>query len=76
MLLLKYDCEAWTIGGEVARRIKAFETWCYRRILKVSWINRVTNKEIFYRIKEKPNLLKRITQCKSSCFGHIARISN
>ena len=73
MSLLTYGCEAWTIGKEAARRINAFEAWCFRRMLKVSWINKITNKEIFDRVKEKPNLLKQIAQSKSSFFGHIAR---
>ena len=73
MSLLTYGCEAWTIGKEAARRIHVFETWCYHRILKVSSINKITNKEIFDRVKEKPNLLKQIIQLKSSFFGHIVR---
>ena len=74
MSLSSYGCEAWTIGKEAARRINAFEAWCYCRMLKVSWINKITNKEIFDRVKEQPNLLKQIAQRKSSFFGHIARI--
>ena len=74
--LLTYGCEAWTISKEAARRINAFERWCYRRILKVSWINKITNNNIFERVKEKPNLLKQIAQRKSSFFGHIARSPN
>ena len=60
--LLTYGCEAWTIGREASRRINAFEIWCYRRMLKISWINRTTNKEVFHRIKEKPTLLKKIAK--------------
>ena len=37
---LTYGCEEWTIGREPARRIIAFETWCYCRLLKISWINK------------------------------------
>ena len=33
MSLLTYGCEERTIGKEAVRRINAFETWCYRRIL-------------------------------------------
>ena len=73
-LLLTYGCEAWTIGREASRRINAFEIWCYRRMLKISWINRTTNKEVFHRIKEKPTLLKKFaTKRKLSLFGHILR---
>ena len=76
MSLLTYGSEAWTIGKEAARRINAFETWCYRRILTVRWIDKITNKEIFDRIKEEPNLLEQIARRKSSFFGHIVRSSN
>ena len=71
--LLTYGCEARTIGREAARRENAFETWYYRRILKTSWINRIMNKEVFDRIKEKPTLLKLIAKSKSSDFGNIVR---
>ena len=50
--LLTYGYEAWTVSEEAARRINALETWCYLRIPKVSWISRITNKEIFDRIKD------------------------
>ena len=40
-------------GREAARRTNAFETLCYRRILKVCGINKITNKEIFDRAKKK-----------------------
>ena len=73
LLLLAYGCEAWIISKEAARRTNAFEAWCYCRILKVSWINSNTSREVFDRIKEKPTLLKQIAQRKSSFFGYIAR---
>ena len=38
-----YGCEAWTIKKADAKRINAFEMWCYRRILKVTWSDRRTN---------------------------------
>ena len=44
--LLTYGCEAWTIGREAARRINAFETWCYHRLPKISWVNKTTNKQV------------------------------
>jgi len=37
-----YGCETWTIKMEVKRRLRAFEIWCYRRILRISWMDRVT----------------------------------
>jgi hypothetical protein len=33
--------------------VNAFETWCWRRMLKVNWIHRITNGEVFQRAKEE-----------------------
>ena len=74
--LLTYGCEAWTVGREAERKINAFETWCYRRILKISWVSKTTNKQVFDRINERPTLLKKIAKRKSSFFGHIVRSQN
>ena len=32
-----YGCESWTIKRAECRRIDAFELWCWRRLLRVSW---------------------------------------
>ena len=74
--LLTYGCEAGTIGREAARKINAFETWCYRRILKISWVSKTTDKQVYDGINERPTLLKTIAKQKSSFFGHIVRSPN
>ena len=40
-----YGCEAWTIDKE-ERRLQAFEMWCYGKLLKINWEDKVTNEEI------------------------------
>ena len=40
--VVMYVCESWTIKKAEHRRIDAFELWCWRRLLRVTW----TNKEI------------------------------
>ena len=32
-----YGCENWTIKKAEHRRIDAFELWCWRRLLRVTW---------------------------------------
>ena len=32
-----YGCESWTVKKAEPRRIDAFELWCWRRLLRVSW---------------------------------------
>ena len=35
-----YGCESWTMEKAESRRIDAFELWCWRRLLRVSWTAR------------------------------------
>ena len=49
-----YGSESWTIKKAEHRRIGAFELWCWRRLLRVSWTARRSNQSI---LKEtSPNL--------------------
>ena len=34
-----YDCKAWIIGKGERRRYEAFKIWCYRKLLKISWVD-------------------------------------
>ena len=38
-----YGCESWTIKNAEHWRINAFEWWCWRRFLRVSWTARRFN---------------------------------
>ena len=35
--VVMYGCESWTVKKAECRRIDAFELWCWRRLLRVSW---------------------------------------
>ena len=35
-----YGCESWAINRAEHQRIDAFELWCWRRLLRVSWTAR------------------------------------
>ena len=41
--VVTYGCESWTIKKAECRRIDAFELWCWRRLLRVSWTGRRSN---------------------------------
>ena len=34
-----YGCESWTLKKAERRRIDAFELWCWRRLLRVPWLD-------------------------------------
>ena len=44
--VVMYGCESWTIRKAEHQRIDAFEVWCWRRLLRVSWTARRSNQSI------------------------------
>ena len=69
-----YGCEAWTINNTDAKRMTSFEMKCYREILKISWMEKVTNKEVLSRLDMKTTvLLQKAKTPKLKYFGHIKR---
>ena len=47
---LLYGAETWTVGENMLKRLSAFEMWTYRRMLKISWTDKITNEEVLNRI--------------------------
>ena len=54
-------------------KLEAFEMWCYRRILRISWKDRVTNPSVLQRLHKDRELLSVIKRRKLEYFGHIVR---
>ena len=48
--VLMYGCESWTVKKAERQRIHAFELWCWRRLLRVSWTARRSNQSILTEI--------------------------
>ena len=44
--VVMYECESWTIKKAEDQRIDAFELWCWRRLLRVPWTARRSNRSI------------------------------
>ena len=55
-LAVLYGCESWTIKKAEHRRIDAFELWCWRRLLRVSWTARRANQSILKEISPEYSL--------------------
>ena len=45
-------CESWTLTAELQRRIQAMEVRCYRKILRTSYKDHVTNKKVCAKIQQ------------------------
>ena len=54
--VVMYECESWTIKQAEHRRIDAFELWCWRRLLRVSWIARRSDQSNLKEISPKYSL--------------------
>ena len=67
-----YGSETWTLGKNEERVINAFETWRWRRMLKIKWTGRITNC-VYQRVKEGRLLLKIKQNGRHSWIGHIIR---
>ena len=55
------------------KRVDAFEMWCYRRLLQVSWQDRRTNVWILNKIGTDLTIRRGIMERKLKYFGHIVR---
>ena len=44
--VVMYGCESWSTKKAECRRTDAFELWCWRRLLRVPWTARKSNKSI------------------------------
>jgi hypothetical protein len=56
--------------------VYAFDTWCWRRMLKIKWTGRITNDEVFQRAKKKRLLLKILKNRPHSWIGHNEFVVN
>ena len=48
-----YESETRTIETRGGKSREASEVWCYRRMLKINWVARITNEKVLDKIKEK-----------------------
>ena len=53
------------------RRIDAFELWCWRRLLRVSWTGRGSNQSILREISLEYSLKGVMLKLKLQYFGHL-----
>jgi hypothetical protein len=47
--------------------------WCWGRMEKISWTDRVRNEEVLHRVKEDRNILHTVKRRKANWIGHILR---
>lgn len=62
--------KSWTLTQATQKRLEAFEMWLYRRILRISWTEKVTNVEVMNRMGKEKEVLATIKRRKLEYFGH------
>ena len=72
-LVATYGCESWIIKKAECRRIDAFELWCWRRLLRVSWTARRSNQSILKEISPECSLEGLMLQLELQYFSHLMR---
>ena len=75
-----YACESWTLtAAELQRRIQAMEMRCYRKILRISYKDHVTNVEVRAKIQQAIGLhedfLTIVKRGELQWYGHVSRSS-
>ena len=71
--VVMYGCESWTVKKAERGRIDAFELRYWRRLLRVPWPARRSNKSILKEISSGCSLKGLMLKLKLQYFGHLMR---
>ena len=71
--VVMFGCESWTIKKAEHQRIDVFELWCWRRLLRVPWTARRSNRYILKEISPEYSLEGLMLKLKLQYFGHLMR---
>lgn len=71
--VLLYGAETWTLNVHYERKLEAFEMWAYRRMLRISWTEHVTNVEVLRRMEKDVEIRHEVKKRKLQYLGHIMR---
>ena len=66
-----YGYESWTVKKAECQRTDAFELWCWRRLLKVTWTARRSNQSILKKISPEYSLEGLMLKLKLEYFDHL-----
>ena len=71
---LLYGCETWSLTQTNEMKLRGFEMWMYRRIGRVSWKAKKTNKEVLNKLGlQSTKLMTIVEQRIVRFYGHVRR---
>ena len=74
--VVMYGCESWTIKKAECQRIDAFESWCWRRLLRVPWDTWSSTQSILKEIIPECSLEGLDLKLELQYFGHLMQRSD
>src|SRR2546425_1774263 len=78
--ILNYGCESWTWNKPMRMKVNAFERWCYRMILGISWRDHVSTPKAMERVQielqTELHFTRDMIKRKMEYAGHVLRGSS
>ena len=68
-----YGSEAWNISKAMERRIEALEMWFYRRMLKIPWVDHISNEQVLQRAGARREIMASVRRRQLRFLGHTMR---
>ena len=68
-----HEWESWTIRKEEREKTDALELWCWRKLVKISWMDKINNANVLAQIQPVISLEGKVNKQKLSYFVHIMR---
>ena len=69
--VVTYGFKSWTVKKAERQRIDAFQLWCWRKLLRVSWTARRSNQSILREINPEFSLEGWMLKLKLQYFHHL-----
>ena len=69
-------CDSWIWIKALQKKINAFEMWCYRRMMKISWKDKISNTEVLEKAQTELHFLNDMKRRKLEYAGHVMRGSS
>ena len=71
--IASYRAECWVLKASDKKRLESFELWCYRRVLRISWTEKITNEEVLEKVNCERRLINILDLRKLTFIGHQLR---
>ena len=69
--VVKYGCYSWTLKKAEHQILDAFESWCWRKLLRVPWTARRSNQSTLKEISPEYSLEGLMLKLKLQYYGHL-----